>query len=67
MCSWCRISHFGSFDIVLIRDAAGHEFATRLNNVFVIGKGEESLIALPAGKGVKLSILEEKKVRAQKN
>ena len=62
-----RDRHFGSFDIVLIRDAAGHEFATRLNNVFVIGKGEESLISLPAGKGVKLSILEEKKVRAQKN
>ncbi|KAK8807105.1 hypothetical protein WA158_003163 [Blastocystis sp. Blastoise] len=62
-----RDRHFGSFDIVLIRDAAGHEFATRLGNVFVIGEGEKALVSLPYGKGIKLSILEEKAARTHKN
>merc|ERR1711865_942812 len=30
--------HPGSFNIVNIRDTVGHIFATRLSNVFVIGK-----------------------------
>jgi len=51
--------HKGSFDIVLIRDSAGQEFATRLQNVFVIGKGDKPLISLPKGKGVRLTILQE--------
>lgn len=52
-----RDRHLGSFDIVHIKDAAGHQFATRLNNVFVIGK-EKSWVELPRGGGVKKSILE---------
>jgi len=55
-----REKHPGSFDIVHIRDAAGQQFATRLANVFVIGKGTKSYVSLPQGKGVKLSILEER-------
>ncbi|KDD75424.1 hypothetical protein H632_c691p0 [Helicosporidium sp. ATCC 50920] len=51
--------HKGSFDIVQIRDAAGHVFATRATNVFVIGKGDKALVSLPKGKGVRRSILEE--------
>ena len=58
-----RDRHFGSFDIVHVRDAAGHEFATRLANVFVIGEGDEPVVSLPKGNGVKLSIIEEKKAR----
>jgi len=55
-----RERHPGSFDIVHIKDALGHTFATRLNNVFVIGKGNKPWVSLPRGKGVKLSIAEER-------
>ena len=62
-----RDRHFGSFDIVYVRDAAGHEFATRLANVFSIGEGAEPMGSLPKGNGVKLSIIEEKKMRESKH
>jgi small subunit ribosomal protein S4e len=52
--------HPGSFDIVHLRDRQGASFATRLANVFVIGEGTNAWISLPKGKGVKLSILEER-------
>merc|ERR1712168_100575 len=55
-----RERHPGSFDIVHIKDALGHTFATRLSYVFVIGKGNKPWISLPRGKGVKLSIAEER-------
>merc|ERR1712150_371191 len=55
-----RERHPGSFDIVHVKDALGHTFATRLNYVFVIGKGNKPWISLPRGKGVKLSIAEER-------
>jgi len=54
-----RERHPGSFDIIHLKDAAGQQFATRLGNVFVIGKGTKSLVSLPAKKGIKRSILEE--------
>jgi len=58
-----RDKHPGSFDIVHIKDAAGNEFATRIGNVFVIGKSEgkttKALISLPKLKGVRRTILEE--------
>jgi len=52
--------HPGSFDIVHIRDRKRNVFATRIENVFVIGEGSKPEISLPKGKGVKLSILEER-------
>lgn len=55
--------HPGSFDIVHIKDATGASFATRLQNVFIIGKGQEALISLPPRKGIRLSILEERNRR----
>lgn len=55
-----RERHQGSFDIVHIKDTQGQTFATRLNNVFIIGKGAKPYISLPRGKGVKLSIAEER-------
>jgi small subunit ribosomal protein S4e len=39
--------HDGSFTIVQVKDAAGNTFATRLTNVFIIGKGTKSLVSLP--------------------
>jgi len=58
-----RERHPGSFDIVHVKDSVGHVFATRLNYVFIIGKGSKSYVSLPKGKGVKLSIAEERNKR----
>jgi small subunit ribosomal protein S4e len=54
-----REKHKGSFEIIHILDAAGHAFATRLSNCFVIGEGQKPMISLPKGKGIKLTIVEE--------
>lgn len=35
----------------------------RLHNVFIIGKGTKTYVSLPKGKGVKLSIAEERDQR----
>merc|ERR1712090_17311 len=48
-----------------IQDCQGHLFATRLAYVFVIGKGNKPFISLPKGKGIKLSIAEERDKRAR--
>jgi small subunit ribosomal protein S4e len=54
-----REKHPGSWDIIYVKDALGQSFATRISNVFVIGKGTKSLVSLPAKKGIRRSILEE--------
>ena len=61
-----RERHAGSFDIVHLKDSAGHAFATRLTNVFVIGEGTSPLISLPKRKGIKKSIIEERAERPPK-
>jgi len=58
--------HPGSFDIVHVRDRKNNVFATRLQNVFVIGETNKPWISLPRGKGVKLEILEERELREKK-
>eukprot|EP00798_Chlamydomonas_sp_ICE-L_P013666 gene13664-19554_t len=58
-----REKHKGSFDMVHVEDAAGNKFATRIGNVFVIGKGNKPLISLPKGKGIRLTILQEQGIR----
>jgi small subunit ribosomal protein S4e len=58
-----REKHPGSFEIVHVKDANGHMFATRLTNVFIIGKGAKAYISLPKGKGIKLSVAEERDKR----
>merc|ERR1712176_789090 len=53
--------HDNSFDIVTIKDAKGHTFSTRLQNVFIIGSEKDSLlVTLPKGRGIKKSIIEER-------
>jgi len=54
-----RERHDGGFNIIGLKDAVDNEFATRESNVFVIGK-EKPWISLPKGKGVKLTIAEER-------
>ncbi|KAF3615623.1 40S ribosomal protein S4 [Capsicum annuum] len=58
-----REKHKGSFETVHIQDSLGHEFATRLGNVFTLGKGTKPWVSLPKGKGIKLSIIEEARKR----
>lgn len=64
-----RERHLGGFDIVHVKDARGNSFATRLSNIFVIGKGTQPWVSLPKGNGIKLSIAEERDSRlaAKKN
>ena len=54
-----RERHDGGFAIVHLKDAIDNTFATRETNVFVIGS-EKPWISLPKGKGVKLTIAEER-------
>ena len=62
-----REKHMGGFEIAHVKDAKGHKFVTRVNNVFVIGKrAQQSLISLPKQRGIKLSILEERERRTKK-
>ncbi|OAF67480.1 hypothetical protein A3Q56_04770 [Intoshia linei] len=58
-----REKHPGSFDIVHLKDTSGVTFATRLSNVFIIGTDGNSWVSLPRGKGVKISIAEERAKR----
>lgn len=57
--------HPGSFDIVSVKDATGVTFSTRLENIFIIGKAGESTpaVTLPKGKGIKLTIIQERDKR----
>jgi small subunit ribosomal protein S4e len=65
-----REKHPGSFDIIHVKDAVGNTFATRLGNVFVIGKSDgkatKALISLPKDKGIKKTILEEAQIRLRR-
>jgi len=61
-----RERHPGSFDIVHVKDAANNTFATRLSYVFLIGKGNKPWVSLPADRGVKKSIAEEREKRLTK-
>jgi len=58
-----RERHPGSFEIVHVKDDLGHSFATRLQNVFVIGQGSKPWISLPKGNGIKKSIIEDRAAR----
>lgn len=55
-----REKHDGSHDVIYMRDEKGHTWTTLIENVFVLGKGNQSLVSLPKDKGVKLSVLEER-------
>merc|ERR1712080_757406 len=52
-----REKHPGSFDIVNVKDATGATFATRLSNVFVIGRGKSALVSIPRQKGIRIALL----------
>jgi ribosomal protein S4E len=58
-----RERHPGSFDIIQVKDHAGHTFATRLDNAFVIGASKKPDVTLPGKQGLKRSIIEELEIR----
>jgi len=62
--------HPGSHEIVHLKDKRGAAFATRVGNVFILGgptpDGVRPAISVPKGKGIQLSILEERENRAKK-
>ena len=55
-----RERHLGNFDIVHMRDANGNNFATRIGNIMVLGKGKKPFITLPKDNGLALNALELK-------
>jgi len=57
--------HAGSHTIVHVKDKNDKQFATRAENVFVIGKGTSPMISVPKDKGLKLSIIQEKQAVQQ--
>eukprot|EP00657_Telonema_sp_P-1_P007248 TRINITY_DN26_c0_g1_i2.p1 TRINITY_DN26_c0_g1~~TRINITY_DN26_c0_g1_i2.p1 ORF type:complete len:264 (+),score=117.82 TRINITY_DN26_c0_g1_i2:175-966(+) len=59
-----RDKHPGGFDIINVKDANGKAFATRIGNIFCIGKKDEApMISIPKQRGVAENILEERKKR----
>lgn len=62
-----REKHPGSFEIIHLKDAEGHAFATRLQNVMVIGKDTKSWVSLPKGDGIKLNIVQDRAKRMGKS
>jgi small subunit ribosomal protein S4e len=61
-----REKHPGSFEIIHVKDAVGHTFSTRLQNVMVIGQGSKPWISLPKGNGIKLNIIDDRNARMHK-
>jgi len=61
-----REKHPGSFDIMHLKDNEGHHFATRLENVTVIGDKQKPWVSLPKGRGIKLSNKEDRDARMAK-
>jgi len=61
-----REKHPGSFEIIHVKDQVGHTFATRLQNVHVIGKDTKPWISLPKGNGIKLNIIENRNAMMSK-
>lgn len=53
--------HDAQFNIVRMVDSAGHKFATRDINVMVLGDGTEPAITLYKDKGLKRSLIQEKR------
>jgi len=61
-----RERHPGGFDICHLKDKKGSAFTTRLANVFVIGENGSPWISIPRGKGIRLTIAEQREKRIKK-
>lgn len=56
-------AHAGSYDIAHVKDAHGRTFATRKDNIFIIGEGKNPLITLPKRSGLRQTLIEERDER----
>jgi len=59
--------HPGEHTIVHVKDVSDHAFATRIENVFIIGKGTKAAITLPRQRGIRLTVIEERDRKAAKS
>eukprot|EP01059_Diplonema_ambulator_P002465 TRINITY_DN1209_c0_g1_i3.p2 TRINITY_DN1209_c0_g1~~TRINITY_DN1209_c0_g1_i3.p2 ORF type:complete len:271 (+),score=118.61 TRINITY_DN1209_c0_g1_i3:134-946(+) len=57
--------HPGSFDIVHVKDANGNTFATRIGNIFIIGRNDQPLIELPKAKGIRAPLAQDREMKIQ--
>ena len=57
--------HPGSFNVVHVKDASGHSFATWFSKIFITGKGNRPWDSLLCGKGICLTIAEERGKRLE--
>jgi len=57
--------HPGSFDVIHLEDATGNNFATRIANVFVIGR-VTPLITLHKSKGIRIPLVKDRELRVLK-
>eukprot|EP00088_Acartia_fossae_P057111 TRINITY_DN6658_c0_g1_i2.p1 TRINITY_DN6658_c0_g1~~TRINITY_DN6658_c0_g1_i2.p1 ORF type:complete len:264 (+),score=-1.96 TRINITY_DN6658_c0_g1_i2:102-893(+) len=60
-----REKHHGEHDLVHIKDAMDHTFTTRIENVFILGKGTDPWVSVPKQKGIRLTIAEERDRRRE--
>jgi len=60
-----REKHIGSFEIIYVKDSKQRSFATRMSNIFIISSKDDSepMVSLPRTKGIRDTILEERKKR----
>lgn len=58
-----RERHPGGADMAHIEGVDGAHFATRLSNIFMLGKGKRSLVQLHKSKGVKADIFTDRAAR----
>jgi small subunit ribosomal protein S4e len=62
-----RERHPGSFEIVHVKDSNGNAFATRLQNVMVIGEKSKPWISLPKGNGILVTNMQDRDSRLAKH
>jgi len=59
--------HLGAFDVVHVKDARDQAFATRIGNIFMIGKGKKPWISLPKDNGIWLNAVEGLEAKEKKS
>jgi len=55
--------HPGSYEICHVKDTKGNSFATRLENILVIGDGKSTTVSIPRGEGIRLTLIQERDAR----
>jgi small subunit ribosomal protein S4e len=61
-----RERHPGSHEIVHIKDVKGNSFATRIDNVFVIGTNDKLWITITKDQGIRRGVISDREARLAK-